>query len=286
MNIAYLGPAGTWAEAAARAWGGNGPELLPLMSMGAVVSAVETGLAVHGVLPIENSLEGAVGTTLDLLIHETRLQIAAEVVVPIRHMLMAQPGTTLPDISVVRSHPQALAQCRRFLERVLPQAQTAGALSTTSAVAEMMQQPNTAAIATARAAELYGATILARDIQDKHTNATRFVVLAHDDANPTGSDRTSIAFAVPRNTPGSLVEVLNEFATAQINLSKLESRPDQERLGQYIFLCDLEGHRTEAHIAAVLQRIAKKADWFKVFGSYPRWQSEGATAAGDPALRT
>ncbi len=273
-TIAYLGPAGTWSEAAALQWGGDDATLQPLASMPAVASAVETGLAGAGILPIENSLEGAVSTTLDLLIHETELQIVAEVVVPIRHMLLVNPGTTLGDIQVLRSHPQALGQCRRFIERVLPNATTAAALSTTAAVDEMVNDRHAAAIATQRAAELYGVTVLARDIQDKHTNQTRFVVLAPHDAAPTGDDKTSIAFSVPQNAPGSLVGVLHEFAARTINMAKLESRPARDRLGQYIFLCDLEGHRDDEQIADALRCVRTKTDWLKVFGSYPAWKSE------------
>lgn len=273
-RIAYLGPAGTWSESAAMLHGGPDASLLPLGSIPAVVSAIETGLADVGVLPVENSLEGAVGATLDLLIHETELQIVAEVVVPIRHMLLAKPETTVADIQVLRSHPQALAQCRRFIERVLPRATTAASLSTTAAVEEMLAESNSAAIGTPRAAELYPVQILARDIQDKQTNQTRFLVLATHDAPPTGNDKTSLAFSVPQNTPGSLMRVLQIFAEANINLAKLESRPARERLGQYIFLCDLEGHRADSHVAAALRRVAAQADWIKIFGSYPAWRQQ------------
>jgi len=272
-TVAYLGPAGTWSEAAALQWGGDDATLQPLASMPAVASAVETGLAGAGILPIENSLEGAVSTTLDLLIHETDLQIAAEVVVPIRHMLLVNPGTTLGDIQVLRSHPQSLGQCRRFIERVLPKASTAAALSNSAAVEEILGQAHMAAISTPRAAELYGMTVLARDVQDKHTNQTRFVVLAPHDAAPTGHDKTSIAFSVPQNAPGSLVNVLHEFATRTINMAKLESRPARDRLGQYIFLCDLEGHRDDEQIADALRCVRTKTDWLKVFGSYPAWKN-------------
>ncbi|WP_026370667.1 prephenate dehydratase [Kallotenue papyrolyticum] len=271
-RIAYLGPAGTWSEAAALCHGGDAAELLALASLPAVVAAVETGLADVGVLPVENSLEGAVGTTLDLLIHETDLQIVAEVVVPIRHMLLARPGTRLEEIQVLRSHPQALAQCRRFIERVLPNVVTAASLSTTAAVEEMLAESASAAISTPRAAELYPVQVLARDIQDKTTNATRFIVLAAQDAPPTGHDKTSLAFSVPHNTPGSLVRVLQIFAEAEINLTKVESRPARERLGQYIFLCDLEGHRHEPRVREALRRVAAQADWLKIFGSYPAWR--------------
>jgi prephenate dehydratase len=268
-TIAYLGPAGTWSEAAALRFGGADGKLLPLGSTPAVVSAIETGLADAGVLPVENSLEGAVGATLDLLIHETDLQIAAEVVVPIRHMLLAKPGTELSDIRILRSHPQSLGQCRRFIERVLPKATTAASLSNTSAVEEMLQEDGSAAISTPRAAELYPVQVLARDIQDKHTNETRFLVLATHDAAPTGDDKTSIAFSVHRNVAGALVDVLHEFSDRKINLAKLESRPARDRLGLYIFLCDLEGHRADRNVADALARVADKAEWIKIFGSYP-----------------
>jgi prephenate dehydratase len=272
-TIAYLGPPGTWSEMAARSFAQRDPDarLLPLMSIPALLPAIETGLADVGVLPVENSLEGAVGATLDLLIHETDLHIAAETVVPIRHMLLAKPGTALNEIRVLRSHPQALAQCRRFVERVLPKVTTAAALSTTTAVEEMLEESHSAAISTARAAELYPVQALARDIQDKQTNETRFILLGHHDPPPTGRDKTSIAFSVAQNTPGSLVKALQVFVDSQINMARLESRPARERLGQYIFLCDIEGHRAQPHVAEALERIAAEAEWFKLFGSYPVW---------------
>jgi prephenate dehydratase len=280
-TIAFLGPAGTWSEAAALAFGGSEANLLPLSSMPAVVSAIETRLADVGVLPIENSLEGAVATTLDLLIHETDLRIAAEVIVPVRHMLLSNPGATLADIKVLRSHPQALGQCRRFIERVLPKVTTAASLSTTAAVDEIIGEPESAAISTPRAAELYPVQVLARDIQDKRTNATRFIVLAPEDAPPTGDDKTSLCFSVQRNTPGSLVKVLQEFSSSGINLAKVESRPARELLGQYIFLCDLEGHREEPRVAEALKRLAAQTDWFKIFGSFPVWKTDGRQTAQD-----
>ena len=274
-TIAFLGPAGTWSESAALLYASPEATLLPLASTAAVVSAIETGLADAGMLPVENSLEGAVGSTLDLLIHETELRIAAEVVVPIQHTLLTKPGTTLADIKVVRSHPQALAQCRRFIERVLPKVTTMASLSTTAAVEEMLDEEHSAAISPPRAAELYPVQILARKIQDKHNNETRFIVLAPHDAPPTGHDKTSLCFSVQQNAPGSLVRVLQEFAATGINLAKLESRPARERLGQYIFLCDLEGHRDEPRIAEALKRLDAQSDWFKIFGSYPAWQARG-----------
>ncbi len=273
VRLAYLGPPGTFTEEAALHYAEREEaELIPFSSMPALVSAVETGLADQAILPIENSLEGTVSTTVDLLIHETDLKICAELILPVRHFLLAHPGTRLDEIRVVLSHPQALAQCRRFLERCLPQAEQVAALSTAAAVAEVMRSEDRAraAIGTLRAAELYGAAVLARDIQDQKSNATRFVVLAQEDAEPTGVDRTSLCFTVKRNVPGALVEVLNELAVAQIQMTKVESRPMKSVLGEYVFLVDIEGHRKDPHIAAALQRMAEKAADLKIFGSYPR----------------
>jgi prephenate dehydratase len=271
-TLAYLGPPSTWSESAALLYVGKGAKLLSMGSIPAVVSAVETGLADQGVLPVENSLEGAVGLTLDVLIHETDLPIVGEVVVPVQHLLLARPETNLADIQVIRSHPQALAQCRRFIERVLPNATMAATLSTTAAVEEVLREPNSAAIGTPRAADLYPVQILARNIQDKQINETRFLIIAPDAAPSSGSDKTSLCFAVRQNQPGSLLAVLQEFAARNINLAKLESRPAREQLGQYIFLCDLEGHREDPRIAEALQKVAAITDGFKIFGSYPVWR--------------
>ena len=273
-RLAYLGPPTTWSEAAALLYAGHDATLLPMGSIPAVVSAVETDLADQGVLPVENSLEGAVGTTLDVLIHETDLPLVAEVVVPIQHMLIARPETTLSDIRIIRSHPQALAQCRRFIQRVLPNATLAATLSTTAAVEEILQESNSAAIGTPRAAELYPVQTLARNIQDKQINETRFLILGTRWVAPSGDDKTSLCFAIRRNNPGSLLNVLQEFASRHINLAKLESRPTREQLGEYIFLCDLEGHRDEQHVAEAFERVAAMTDGFKVFGSYPVWRRQ------------
>lgn len=273
MRIAYLGPAGTFSEEAALAQAhAEGAEVVPFSSFPALVSAAETGLTERAILPIENSLEGAVGATVDLLIHETRLKIRGELALPVRHFLLVKPGTSLEDITAVTSHPQALGQCRRFLERCLPGRDQVAALSTAAAVANVMQAADgvQAAIGTLRAAELYGAEVLAHDIQDHHNNVTRFVVLALDDAPPTGQDKTSLCFSVKANVPGALYNVLEDLAVAQIQMTKVESRPMKSKLGDYYFLVDIEGHRLDPKIAEALSRIEAKTAEFKVFGSYPR----------------
>jgi prephenate dehydratase len=187
-------------------------------------------------------------------------------------VLVARPGVRVDQITVLRSHPQALGQCRRFIERCLPNVTTMAALSTSGAVTEALADEYGAALASLRAAELNPVEILARDIQDRDTNETRFVVIGMDDAAPTGDDKTSLCFSVEKNRPGALIEVLKFLADAGINMTKVESRPAGDQLGQYIFLVDLEGHRDEPRVAEVLGRKKQASDLFKIFGSYPRWR--------------
>lgn len=274
-TIAYLGPVGTFSEEAALAYAGAAPDtvLLPLASIPAVVTAIETDAATVGILPIENLLEGSVNYTLDLLIHETSLQIAGEIVIPIRQYLAARPGLRLPEARVLYAHPQSLGQCRKFVERCLPGVATVASLSNSAALAEALADERPAvAITTRRAAELSGATILARDIADNLNNVTRFVVLGQHDAPPSGDDKTSFCFAFDEDRAGTLVGALHELAEEQINMTKLESRPSRAVLGKYIFLVDINGHREEAHVLRALGRIRARTGMFKVFGSYPRWK--------------
>ncbi|HUY99260.1 MAG TPA: prephenate dehydratase [Thermomicrobiaceae bacterium] len=281
MRIAYLGPAGTFSEEAAIAWSATEPaDLVPFASFPALVSAAETGLTERAILPIENSLEGPVGQTVDLLIHETQLKIRGELVLPVRHFLLVVPGTSLEDIRAVSSHPQALGQCRRFLERCLPRVEQIAALSTSAAVESVIAagDRSQAAIGTLRAGELYDARVLARDIQDNHNNVTRFVVLAFDDAPPTGHDKTSLCFSVRANVPGALHDILTELATSDIQMTKVESRPMKSKLGDYYFLVDIEGHRHDPRIADALDRISTKARELMVFGSYRQCELPGPIA--------
>lgn len=270
-RIAYLGPAGTFSEEAALRYHPQA-QLLPMSSVAAVASAVDSGMVEEGIAPIENSLEGTVTETVDILIHESRLAIRGELILPIEHCLLARPGESAESVRVIYSHPQALGQCRRFVERCFPKAGQEAALSTAAAVEQMMAAEGAAAIATQRAAQLYGAHVLARAIQDNPANKTRFVVLGSTDSEPTGNDKTSIAFSVAHDRPGTLVSVLHEFSDRDINLTKIESRPSKEELGIYIFLVDMEGHRSQPLVAEALAKVREKAFFFKVFGSYPRYQ--------------
>jgi prephenate dehydratase len=283
MATAFLGPRGSFSEEAAllRA---ETDQLVAFSSFPALVSAVETGLADEAVLPIENSIEGAVSTTLDLLIHETALRIAGELALPVRHFLVTRPGVRLEDVRVVTSHPQALGQCRRFLDRCLPGVEQVAALSTSGAVKDVAEgaDDHRAGIGTARAAELYGGAILAHDIQDVHTNVTRFVVLAREDAPPTGNDKTSLAFRVRENIPGALHAILAELAVENLQMTKIESRPSKGWLGDYVFLIDFEGHRQDDRVARVLDNIRDRCSKLQIFGSYPRFPLESLRDAIDP----
>lgn len=276
MSVAFLGPRGTNSEEAAIAYAGEGAEMIGFSSIPALTEAVETGLADVAILPIENSIEGAVSTTLDLLIHETGLKIAHEVVVPIRHALVALEGVRLEEIRTVVSHTQALGQSRRFLDRCLPQAEQVAALSTAGAVKETVEGSDRtrAAIGPERSQELYGGVVLARDIQDIRGNLTRFVVLSNEDAQPTGDDKTSIGFTVKENVPGVLERVIRPLAEAGLQMTRLENRPTKGWLGEYVFLIDFEGHRCEQRVIDVLRQMEEPTATLKVFGSYPRYPIE------------
>jgi prephenate dehydratase len=270
-RIAFLGPVGTYTEEAALKYDPQA-DLQSFPTIEAVGLAVSSGITDQGVVPIENSLEGSVTFTLDLLISQTGLSIHNEIVLPIEHYLMAKAGTRAPDIRVIYSHPQALAQCRNFLERCFPNAERTASLSTIAAVADMQESAlPAAAISPRRAAELHDVEIIGQNIQDNPNNVTRFAVLSTSDHAPTGKDKTSICFSFERDAPGSLYGALGEFAERNINLVKIESRPTKESLGQYIFLIDCEGHREDPLIKGAIEALSSSVTSLKVLGSYPRW---------------
>lgn len=272
-RLAYLGPPGTFTEAAAIRYSPDAHHI-PMASPFAIAKAVTSHMADEGIVAIENALEGAVPDTLDLLIHEPGLSIREEVILPIVQCLLVKPGTTIEQVDVIYSHPNALGQCRGFIERCFPKAHATAALSTAAAVEEALRDPRSAAIANLRAAELYGAEVLAESIQDSANNETRFVVLAQEDHQPTGDDKTSICFTFNEDKPGILVSVLQCFSSRGINLAKIESRPSKESLGRYFFLADLHGHRLDPPVKDALEEVAALSDRqrFKIFGSYPRFR--------------
>ena len=273
MRLTHLGPRGTNTEAAALLYDPTA-ELVPCPTVAVAVATVERGNADAAVCAIENSIEGGVSDTLDQLLREDfALHVRGEVVLPIRHALVGAAGIEPSAATVVYSHPQALAQSRRHLEQLAPNAQPVAALSTAAAIEGTLREPGTVAVSTALAAEIYGATIYADDIGDEPGNETRFVVIAAEDAEPTGVDKTSVAFTTRHDRPGSLVAVLGAFSERGINLTRVESRPTRRQLGTYFFLLDFEGHRSNAAVAEALAQTEVDTLWLRVFGSYPRWQS-------------
>ena len=275
MRLAYLGPEGTYSEQAAIDYAADS-DRIPYSGIPAVVKAAELGDVEEAIVPIENSLEGVVTYTVDLLIHGSPLKIRGEVVVPIHHQLLIPMGMRMEDVRVVYSHPQAIAQCRGFLSRNLPNAEHVAALSTASAVEDMhSSRYPSAAISSRRAAELFDATIIQSNIEDVPNNQTRFVVLGTEDERRTGRDKTSVCFDFSQDAPGTLYSTLGELAQREINMIKIESRPDRRSLGKYVFLIDLDGHREDTVVSEALDAMRKRASLFKIFGSYPKASNIG-----------
>lgn len=281
FTVGFLGPAGTFTEQALS----TQPDLLAgeLVAIGTiadVLAATEAGEVDLGFVAIENAIEGTVNVTQDTLALDADLLIQREVVIPVHLNLLGRPGATLDAITTVVSIPIATAQCRRFLTEHLPDAVTRAANSTAEA-AQLLADTgttDTAAIGTARAAEVWGLDVLAADIEDHPENATRFVVVARDGIPPpTGHDKTSIVVFQRADAPGSLLAILQEFAARNINLSKLESRPTKTSLGDYCFLIDLEGHIDDEVVGDALRTLVTKQHEVKFLGSYPAAGEHGPT---------
>ncbi|MFZ5652380.1 MAG: prephenate dehydratase [Bacillota bacterium] len=266
----YLGPRGTFTEAAARKYaGGRSVELVCCQSLPQIVSMVDSGALDEGVVPLENSIEGAVNQILDLVAQTPGVKFCGEVILNIRHSLLVRPGTGREGIKKVLSHPQALAQCREYLAAHFPGIETADTSSTAQAASIVAGSSGPwAAIGNDLAAGDYGLEVLAEDIQDSSDNATRFIVLSRDDACSGSLCRTSI-IAIARDRPGALYGILREFALREINLTRIESRPVKKRLGQYMFFIDLEGRRDDPAVDEAMKAIAGKAGYLRILGSYP-----------------
>ncbi|MEM3525946.1 MAG: prephenate dehydratase [Candidatus Jordarchaeaceae archaeon] len=270
-KVAYLGPRGTFAEEAALLYTSKiEAEMIPMSTIASIISAVENGHVDIGIVPIENSVEGTVTTTLDLLARSEAM-ICGEIVLPVIHNLISKEKITLDKITKVYSHPQALAQCRTFLAKNLPQVYLSETNSTAEAVRKVAEEEDTtiAAIGSSAAAKLYGMTVLVEGIQDEQTNETRFAVISSKDSKPTGNDKTSIAIFLLQDRPGALCEVLEEFRDRNINLTRIESRPSKKILGDYIFFVDLEGHKENPDVKEAIENISKKAGKVKIMGSFP-----------------
>ncbi len=270
LSIAFLGPLGTYSEEAALKQFGQGRDAVVCDSIDEVFRMVEANQADYGVVPVENSTEGAIGLTLDLLLTTTNLRVCGEIELAIHHQLVSLKKN-IAEIQVVYSHAQSLAQCHEWLNKHLPKAIRQPVVSNADAskmVKERTGELVSAAIASKRAAEWYGLNILAENIQDSPNNTTRFLVLGKHDVAPSGSDKTSIVMT-SQNKPGAMVELLEPLARHGVSMTKFESRPSKQGLWDYVFFVDIEGHQTDAKVKAALQECAARASMLKVLGSYP-----------------
>lgn len=266
MTAAYLGPQGTFSqEAAVKHFGGLTP-LVPCGSIDEVFRQVETGAAGYGVVPVENSTEGAIGRTLDLLL-STPARICGEVMLPIRQCLMSRSGR-LDGIRKVYSHAQSFSQCQQWLARNLPRALRVAVVSNAEAARLAARERGAAAIGPRTAAALYGLKLLARNVEDEGKNTTRFLVIAEHDAAPSGHDKTSLVMST-RNVPGAMHDLLTPLAVNQVSMTRLESRPSRTGLWEYVFYVDIEGHQQDPNVARAFAELKQKASLLKILGSYP-----------------
>lgn len=277
MTVAYLGPAGTFSEDALLAVAGDGATDLPKPTIFDAISSVADGTADRALVPFENSIEGAVRPTLDALAFEVEgVEIVGEHDLAVHHALIAKRGTAMDEIEVVLSHPQANAQCARFVREELPEAEVRAVSSTAEAVRSVsLSKAPWAALGAPSAARLYDCEVLAEAVEDAAENVTRFVWLARKGiveprTGGAGVWRTTLIFSeLGTDHPGALVEALTEFSSRDVNLTRIESRPRREGLGSYMFFVDVEGAADDEPVAAAIQGLGSKADSVRVLGSYP-----------------
>jgi chorismate mutase/prephenate dehydratase len=266
MRVAFQGERGAFSESAVYSFFGSAVGVKPCRNLSDVFESVEKSETRFGVVPIENSLEGSVNQTYDLFL-EHDLKVCGEIVLRVVHCLISHPETVLDSIKTVYSHPQALAQCRKFLEKLgcklIPAFDTAGSV-------KMIKDEglkDAGAVAGEKAAEIYGMKVLAKEIEDNPNNYTRFFVLSKHDSPYSGEDKTSIIFSA-KNIPGALHQVLGEFSKRNIDLTKIESRPTKQMPWEYNFYLDFKGHRTEKTCQEALESLKDKTFFVKVLGSY------------------
>lgn len=266
LEVAYLGPEATFTHIAAMNHFGRSTTFVPMSTIAEVFDEVDKRRRPFGVVPVENSLEGAVNLTLDLF-QEADVRICGEIYTNISHDFMSIEDS-LKDVEVLFSHPQAFAQCRKWLAKNLPGIEHTQCSSTSEAARIAARMPRAAAIASSQAAEVYSLNTLAANIQDAAHNITRFLVIGTDKVRPTGKDKTSLIFATP-HVPGALHKVLEPIAESGINMVKLESRPSKSASWHYMFFVDLEGHVKDEAVGSVVKKMEKICAYMKWMGSYP-----------------
>lgn len=279
LSVAYLGPEGTYCHLAARRQLGAQAALSGLDSIRDVVSSVERGHSDLGVVPVENSIEGFVTETVDALV-ESEVVLCGEVLLPISHHLLSRSGR-IEDVRRVASHPQPLAQCRRWLERRLPGVPRIETPSTAAAATRAAKDPEVAAIGSAIAGEVYGLQSIESSIEDRRGNTTRFLVIGREPPPPSGHDLTSAVFSVRKDRSGALYHLLEPFAQHGVSLTAIQSRPMKGRTWEYLFLLDIEGHAADAAVARALEAASERSLWTKVLGSFPRAEARPAAGAGE-----
>jgi prephenate dehydratase len=286
VRITYLGPPGTFSEDALRAAVGDEEvEAIPAASVYDAIVAIREGTADRALVPFENSIEGAVTATLDTLAFDADgLSLVGEYDLPIRHCLIAPEELPLERIEVVLSHPQASAQCARFIRKNLPEAEVRAAASTAEAVRTVAESDLPwAALGTDSAAALYGAAVLRQGVEDEADNITRFVWVAPEGTSPSGSGpwRTSLVFSeLGEDHPGALVQALAAFSSRDVNLTRIESRPLRRGLGRYQFFVDIEGAASDEPLASAIEDLRSKAETVRVLGSWPISAAPGVPGSG------
>jgi chorismate mutase/prephenate dehydratase len=266
LTVAFLGPRGTFSEEAAIKRFGSSVKAVPCGSIDEVFRQVESQQAGFGVVPVENSTDGAVGRTLDLLLATPAL-VCGEVLLAVHHCLMSK-ATDTKSVARIYAHSQALGQCHEWLNHNLPSAQRVAVVSNAEAARRASEEPDSAAIGSHAAAGLYALNVLAENIEDNPNNTTRFAVIGHQAVPPSGKDKTSLAMSA-RNRPGAMHDLLAPLAEHGVSMTRLESRPSRIGTWEYVFFADLEGHQQDTSVAAALEKLRDRASFLKILGSYP-----------------
>ncbi|PNR96105.1 prephenate dehydratase [Petrotoga olearia] len=277
LKCGYLGPKGTFSEIAVMKYFGENVFLIPLQSISDVFEMVQNKEVDFGVVPIENSVEGSVNITMDLLFEKSDIHVVGECVVPINHFLVSYGSLDLAEVKKLFSHQQAIGQCSKFIKNRLNNPDIIFTASTANACEMIKDVPESAAIGSENIINIYNLKVLARDIQDSKNNSTRFFIIANSERftkieGTAKNYKTSIICSPKHNEPGVLYNMLKAFKEKDINLTRIESRPTKKQLGEYSFYIDFEGFKEDKDVREALVKLEKMSSFFKILGSYPKWK--------------